>query len=348
LGEQFSLLRDEISRQLCKLKQENYLNELKKKPGTLVLERAEIAFVKHCRPVLTSFRQTKKCYLGIPVNYNQKPYFILPITKNLATRATEISCSDSFHPEFLIDNKMYSFTNFLKETVKPAEISFNNFNFEYHHDLNVVENSILSKDQMEDMAKSVSIHLSKNAVNDAIISSHQQVLELDESLIPLRHESHSWFDVRSLMEKFGLGNLIWLVPYVGIGLQGLFGLALFLLVFGSAKNIKKIYKVSGLSCDLLSAYSSNKTYKIVMDYKMRESQERMLALINLNSQNMALHLPSAPIISELNSLQEQSNQLTNLNKYCTSINIPTQGAMSVHPNPKQNTTVYPDLNSKPV
>ncbi|CRK88243.1 CLUMA_CG002024, isoform A [Clunio marinus] len=79
--------------------------------GFITKVRGEIAYIIKCKPSEVSFRQTKNCFLDIPIYHDNKPKFLSPRSRLIIDIGTEISCDDFFQPLFNFGNEWYSRVN---------------------------------------------------------------------------------------------------------------------------------------------------------------------------------------------------------------------------------------------
>lgn len=127
---QITNLYSDIIHQKCQLEQQIILNAMAlvqimpeefalavmKEPGYTSIAAGEVVHIVKCVPINTRFRKTDKCYLELPVTYNNKTYFLKPNTRILVTTATETECVQALPSIYRLEDSWY------KITPQPVEV----------------------------------------------------------------------------------------------------------------------------------------------------------------------------------------------------------------------------------
>jgi hypothetical protein len=290
LGKQINQLKLELSRQICKVRRKNIMDEFIDKEGIIAIEAGEVVHVRKCNPVIVQYRPTKKCYKELPVTYQNRSYFLENFSKIIKEDGVEKPCSAILTSQFRIGIKWFKeYAQHLMETKTPHALSsMPDVHFDYQFYEKNAEVSILADEQRKKLRHVERVHLAQEAVNQGIIHSYMGALPLSGSYIQLKEDVHykNHFDKieanieRKLDEYWQNSTTFSLIGDFGkimFFLAGVYSIWVFFsFIFGFIRNISRIVNIQGCSWNLLSACSSTSTTDIVRKHELQVKEEQLM------------------------------------------------------------------------
>lgn len=91
-----------------------------KGPGYMASINGEVVHVIKCIPVEVEIRETKSCYLQLPVSRGNQSFYVTPRSHILMKTGTEVICNPALPTLFLVNNQWYEFSPKPREVNAPA------------------------------------------------------------------------------------------------------------------------------------------------------------------------------------------------------------------------------------
>ncbi|XP_048513395.1 uncharacterized protein LOC105693533 [Athalia rosae] len=91
-------------------------------PGHMATIAGEVAHIVKCIPVSCAVRETQDCYTELPVTIRNTSYFLIPKSKILVKKGTQVECNRILAPMYRIDDVWYRFTPHHEEVLPPKAL----------------------------------------------------------------------------------------------------------------------------------------------------------------------------------------------------------------------------------
>ncbi|CAH0381380.1 unnamed protein product [Bemisia tabaci] len=92
-------------------------------PGYMTITMGEVAYLLQCLAVPVTLRQTDSSYNEIPVYYQNETKFLIPRTRILTSKGTEVDCSPNMPVKFEINGRWRTFTPRIMPADPPTELT---------------------------------------------------------------------------------------------------------------------------------------------------------------------------------------------------------------------------------
>ncbi|UHK03157.1 MAG: hypothetical protein FCPXV1_gp3 [Hangzhou cletus punctiger xinmovirus 1] len=105
---------------------------INKRRGLTSVVSGEVVYFKPCKPILVSIMETPKCYREIPVTFNNRSGFLLPLTRVFSRVGTEIYCDKDLRPMFKTGGgwiNIYKGYHISKSPIQLEQRSSNNWQY---------------------------------------------------------------------------------------------------------------------------------------------------------------------------------------------------------------------------
>lgn len=108
---------------MAEMRPNEFAYALKGKPGYTAAVMGEVIYLIKCNPVEVAIRKTDRCYMELPVSWQNESYFLSPRTRLLQRRGTEVTCNGLLKPMFRHQNIWCSFSPKIAIEKKPAMLN---------------------------------------------------------------------------------------------------------------------------------------------------------------------------------------------------------------------------------
>lgn len=97
-------------------------HHIMKAPEYTTVTAGEVIYIVKCIPVMCTIRQTEKCYDELPVNHENKSYFLTSRSRLLSKSGTQRKCNQLLPPMFNIQDTWYKLIPRSVESLPPSVI----------------------------------------------------------------------------------------------------------------------------------------------------------------------------------------------------------------------------------
>lgn len=244
------------------------------KPGYTALPAGEVMYLVKCQAVSVKRRFVEKCYQEFPVEYKNSTWFMAPRTHILMMRGNEIPCSEIVPVNYNIDNKWYSFSPKIHETVEPTSIvPKSESGWKYSDPIPLINTGLYSQDDLENMRKQLMFPLDKgvilSAMSNKVTFSPQSKSEDEFDFSNLISEK----DVKSSVEQFflkttGILSIFGSCTSIVIGFWMVYTVSKWIADF--LFHLFSLYKEFGLNYKLSAAMWSTLSHHMVVNSRMKQ------------------------------------------------------------------------------
>lgn len=253
-----------------------------KEHGYTAIPRGEVIYIIKCQAVEVTIRETPRCFNELPVNYNNNSFFLAPTTHLLQEYGTEIPCSSTLMPAYLLHGAWFGFNPQSHRLDSPGSLKpSEDIPWIYEESENLIKAGVYSAETSEALRKQIMYPTERKAIENVItraLTGH----DTDQQRINVLHLfSQDHFDQ---MKGFLQGTW-WLLKDFGVLYS--IGMCLWILIriikylFGLILNFIMIRGAYGRSWWLLAALCTTCTTYVL--HKGKRRREEAIYVINADS-----------------------------------------------------------------
>ena len=297
-----------------------------KEPGYTAVPRGEIIYLIKCQPVEISVRKTDRCFLELPVTYDNKSYFMTPTTHLLQELGNEIPCSSLMSSGYLLHGEWYGLNPQIHRLKSPHVLKpSDKLEWKYEDPGDLIKSGIYPSESIDQLRRQIMFSSERHAITNVLTQTlvGQNIDEQRVDVTQLFSKEHMNQLATTLRTK--LWSTFIQFGNISAGVLGI--ILLFRAIRWSIDiivNIRIIKSIHGYSWWLLAAlWNSLTTFVLHKQHQEREE-------VNLTS-----------VITTLEDTPSQSNVIDaskNANEIATTSNL-TLDAL------RANVTLYPSLRS---
>lgn len=138
--------------------------------GVVAQVAGEVMYIMKCLPVAVEIRRSNKCYVELPVTFNNKSFFLSPVTRILQEHAEEVECNSIIPPMYYLNNKWIGFDPRPIQGVTPQVLSIDvevPFKFQSIKDLG--SGGLYTYKEIKKAQDAMMFNLERPALNNIII-----------------------------------------------------------------------------------------------------------------------------------------------------------------------------------
>ena len=236
---------------------EAFAYNLMQAEGYSAIIAGEQVHLIQCIPQNVTFRQDSRCFLELPIMYNNQPAFLTPRNRIIIYHGHETLCHPSFPIAFNftnvwseVSNEKVQITN-SPQILNPEKVA----KWKYEFLPSIGSAGIYSKDQIEELNRKMIFSTERDAIGMTIVSSltnpsiSRQGLHFgnlfDEEALERAKQHYMQYIWGKLS---ALGNLV--AGCIGI----FFIIKIVWVTFETFFNAYHLYRTFGLSCKILAAF----------------------------------------------------------------------------------------------
>nr|QEM39175.1 glycoprotein [Guadeloupe mosquito mononega-like virus] len=178
-------------------------------PGYTAVVRGEVVHVAKCRPVPVIPIPTPLCYNELPVQHNNKTFFLSPRTKILLRMGTIIDCFPDLGSQFKISNKWVTMTSAgLMAVPRPQVITPEPLNYEFEEMKDLSSGGLYTAETLWKYQKILTSPIEEKVLTSRIVSALKGETDLPEGYSMSNTFTHSDYSI--ITEVIGDGwSRIW-------------------------------------------------------------------------------------------------------------------------------------------
>lgn len=292
------------------------------KPGYTALPAGEVMYLVKCQAVPVKRRFLDKCYQEFPVEYKNSTWFMSPRTHILVLKGNEIPCSEIVPVNYNIENKWYSFSPKIHETLEPTSVvPKSESGWKYSDPVPLINSGLYSLEDLESMRKQLMFPLDRGAAMSAFSNRISQ-----------NSENSNTFNFKELIDENEIQSSLDKLMSKTTGFLSIFGsyasiVIGFWMVFKIGKiiadfifHLVSLYREFGLNVRLSAAVwdtlSSHLVTKSQITKTKKDSADNNSTVANINTNLMMRPInevqPTAPLISKDKKVEDEEKTSTTL------------------------------------
>lgn len=249
--------------------------QLMGKEGYAALPRGEQVIIIQCKPMNVTYRENGKCYLEIPITYQEQDLFLTPRNRLITDHANEIQCNELYATAYKLNQDWTSISTPPSAIRNPQRLNPNtNKTWEFEYIDSIGASGLYNQDQLERLAKKMALPAERQAIANSIINSFGNNQNLKDNSISLSLEDRI---IKKAKEAYY--SLVWgKLASFGTLCSGFIGIYIILKVIWSAistiGNGYQLYQLFGWSTKLLAAICQSLTMLLInQKNRKRESNQ---------------------------------------------------------------------------
>lgn len=258
-----------------------------KEPGYTAVPRGEIIYMVKCQPVEVTIRKVDRCFLELPITYNNELHFMTPTTHLIQQHGTEIPCSSLMSPGYLINGEWYGLNPFVHRLKSPNELKPSNIvDWSYEDPGNLIKAGIYSMESMDRLRRQIMYPSERQAISN-ILTQRMMGTNVDSQNVDIL-QLLTPDSVNKLAES--LKTKVWgafsLLGNVSAGILGVYvvGAAIKYLV-DTILNVRILKATYGWSWNLIAAICTSITNFLMHRHHQSKRHESNIELTSVTTQD---------------------------------------------------------------
>lgn len=257
-----------------------------KEPGYTAVPRGELIYMIKCQPVEVTIRKVERCFLELPIMYNNNSHFMTPNTHLIQQHGTEIPCSSLMSPGYLINGEWYGLNPFIHRLKHPNELKpSNEAGWSYEDPGNLIKAGIYSMESMEKLRRQIMYPSERQAISN-ILTQRMLGANVDSQNVNVLHLLTT-DSMNHLAESLKLkiwGAFSWL-GNISAGVLGIYVAATAIkYIVDTIINAKILKSAYGWSWSLIAATCSSITNWLMHRHNKSQTRGPDIELTSVTTQ----------------------------------------------------------------
>lgn len=147
----------------------NEVIELIKGPGLFARLGAEVLYVFQCQPVVVRLQKLDKCYVQLPVIFENRTMFMSPVSRILQSVGEQIECSELTPPLYKFDTQWFGLAPRVVRGIKPQILSIESEPGIKFQGIQAISSAgLYSESELKRSLDSITFHAERHVINNIV------------------------------------------------------------------------------------------------------------------------------------------------------------------------------------